>query len=171
MTLVLGSTLVPFSLPGVDGSEHGPTEGRPTAVVMWCNHCPYVQAWEQRMIEIARDHPQLDVIAVAANDAERYPQDGFDAMRERARAHDYPFPYVHDATQEVARAYGGERTPEVFLFDESGTLRYRGAIDDSHEPGGVTRQYLRDALAALARGEAPKIESTPAVGCTIKWRA
>jgi len=170
MTLQPGSALVPFSLPGVDGADHGPREGRLTAVVMWCNHCPYVQAWEDRLCAIARDHPQLDVIAVAANDAERYPQDGFAAMRERALAKDYPFAYVHDASQEVARAYGGERTPEVFLFDESGTLRYHGAIDDSHDPAGVTRQHLRDAVAALARGEAPEVATTPPVGCSIKWR-
>jgi hypothetical protein len=169
-TLTLGSPIIPFSLPGVDGQEHGPAEGRMTAVVMWCNHCPYVQAWETRLDSIARDHPDLDVVAINANDPDRYPADDLDAMKERATARGFSFAYVQDRSQEIARAYGGERTPHAFLFDPEGRLRYRGAIDDSWEEENARTAYLRDAIDAIRSGRDPDPAETPAVGCTIKWR-
>jgi hypothetical protein len=171
MSLVIGSRMIPFSLPSVDGRNRGPMGGRPTAVVMWCNHCPYVQAWEARLNSIARENPTLDVFAINANDAELQPEDAFPQMVERSRRNAYAFTYLHDETQEVARAYGAERTPEVFLFDREGVLRYHGAIDENWEEEPVHGRYLRDAIEALHMGRDPDPEETPPVGCTIKWRA
>ncbi len=91
-------------------------------------------------------------------------------MAARAAERGYPFPYAHDATQEVARAYGAERTPEVFLLDADRRVAYHGAIDDSHEADGVSASYLREALDALLEGGAPAVADTAPVGCTIKWR-
>jgi hypothetical protein len=170
MTLALGTEIVPFSLPGVDGAEHGPRPGRRTIVAMWCNHCPYVQAWESRFDALVRANPGVDAIAINANDPVSHPGDGFEAMRERASARGFGFAYVQDESQETARAYGGERTPEIFLFDEDGHLRYHGAIDDSWEEHAVSQRYLEDALAALDAGRDPEPAETMPVGCTVKYR-
>ena len=98
------------------------------------------------------------------------PEDGPDAMRQRARDRDYAFAYVHDASQEVARAYGAERTPEVFLFDSGGRLAYHGAIDDAWEEENVTAHYLTDAIELIRHGGLVQPAETPPVGCSIKWR-
>lgn len=171
MALALGSPLPAFTLPGTDGCDHGPGSGRPIVVAFWCNHCPYVRAWEARFCELARDVAgRVDVLAINPNDARISPGDSFEAMVERASEQDYPFPYLHDRTQDVARAFGAARTPEVFAFDAGGSLRYHGAIDDSRD-GEPRSSYLRDALAAIAADEAPATTSTLAQGCTIKWSA
>jgi peroxiredoxin len=92
-------------------------------------------------------------------------------MKERAQAKGFNFPYLHDETQEVARFYGAERTPEFFVFDKGGVLRYHGALDDNYDnPNGVKSQYVRDALDAVLAGDAPAVAETPPVGCTIKWK-
>lgn len=172
MTLALGDPLPAFALPAVDGTE-ATTDGRdgPVVVAFWCNHCPYVRAWEDRLNAIATDYAErVTIIAVNANDAAAYPADGFPEMRARARERSFGFGYAHDETQDVARRFGAERTPEVFLFDAGGALRYRGAIDDSTDAAGVRATYLRDAVDAVLTGGAVDVATTPAVGCTIKWR-
>lgn len=110
------------------------------------------------------------VVAVSSNDAERYPEDSFEAMVERARAEAFPFDYLYDEDQRVARAYGPERTPEVFLFDAERRLVYHGAIDDSRDESAVVRHHLREALDAVLAGGQPPVSATPPVGCTVKWR-
>ena len=176
MTLALGSQAPPFALPGVDGemrSLDDYADARVLALVQSCNHCPYVQAWEGRMSAIARDYVDRGVrlVAVNSNDATRYPEDSFDAMRERAERERFAFDYLYDEEQGVARALGAERTPEVFVFDEDRRLRYHGAIDDSRDDRAVTRHYLRDALDAILDGRDPPLPDTPAVGCSVKWRS
>ncbi len=171
--LRIGDAAVDFSLPGVDGKTYTLKDFRKKllAVVFSCNHCPYVHAWEDRILQIARDYAdQVDFVLINANDPEKYPEDSFDRMKERARDKGYPFPYLFDASQEVPRAYGATRTPEVFLFDENRRLRYHGAVDDSTDPETVRHHYLRDAIEALLAGNTPPVEETPPVGCTIKWR-
>ena len=175
MTLPLGSQAPPFDLPGVDGRNHTLAEyaDAPALAVIWsCNHCPYVQAWEGRMIELQRDYGDRGVrlVAVNSNDADRYPADSFDAMRERARERAFNFDYLFDADQSVARAYGPQRTPEVFLFDDERRLVYHGAIDDSHDEDNVSRRYVRDALEAVLAAREPPVADTAPVGCTVKWR-
>jgi len=171
--LRIGDAAVDFSLPGVDGKTYHLKDfsKKLLAVVFSCNHCPYVHAWEGRIIQIARDYGDvLDMVLINANDPEQYPEDSFDNMKKRAEEKGYPFPYLFDASQQVPRAYGATRTPEVFLFDEARKLRYHGAVDDNTDPSAVKQHYLREAIEALLRGEDPPVAETPPVGCTIKWR-
>lgn len=176
-TLSVGSEAPDFTLPGVDGQDYHLADllaNHKAVVVMFsCNHCPYVRAWEDRMIAIQRDYQPRGVtlVAINANDASRYPDDSFPHMRERAAEKGFNFPYLWDESQDVAQAYGATHTPHVFLVDGNGTVRYRGAIDDNYDdPDKVERSYLRDALDAVLAGHKPVIETTDAVGCTIKWK-
>jgi len=174
--LKAGDKALGFSLPGVDGQTHKLAEysgSNAVAVIFSCNHCPYVRAWEDRMVQIQADYAAKGVrlVAINANDASKYPDDSFPKMKERAKEKRFNFPYLHDETQEVARAYGAERTPEVFLFDNANTLRYHGAIDDNYDdPAAVKEKYLRNALDAVLSGKRPEMSETKPVGCTIKWR-
>lgn len=174
--LVIGAPAPDFSLPGVDGKTYSlaSCDDAPVLVVFFsCNHCPYVQAYENRLIGLQREFGPRGVrfVAINANDVESYPQDSFPRMVERAREKGFNFPYLFDASQDVARAYGAQRTPEVFVFDAQRRLRYRGGIDDSWDnPAAVRRTPLRDAIVALLEGREPNPTTTPAVGCTIKWK-
>jgi peroxiredoxin len=175
MSLAVGAEAPPFDLPGVDGHNHALSDYHevPALAVVWsCNHCPYVQAWEGRMKELQRDYGDrgFRLVAINSNDSSKYPEDSFDEMRKRAESQGFNFDYLADADQAVARAYGPERTPEVFLFDRDRRLVYHGAIDDSRDETAVTRRYLRDAVEALLAGRDPSPAETPAVGCSIKWR-
>ncbi len=175
MTLSLATEAPPFDLPGVDGANHSLDDygDAPVLAVVWsCNHCPYVQAWEARLKQIQTDFADrgFRLVAISSNDAEAYPEDSFEEMRRRADAQGFNFDYLYDEDQSVGRAYGAERTPEVFLFDPERRLRYRGAIDDSRDDRSVSRRYLRDAIAAILAGREPDPDETPAVGCGIKWR-
>ena len=175
MTIALGSEAPAFRLPGVDGKDHslgGYGKARALAVVQYCNHCPYVLAWEGRLMALARDYAAqgLRVVAVNSNNAARYPEDSFERMKERAEELDFPFDYLFDASQTLARALGAERTPEVFLFDWERRLRYHGAIDDSRDEHTVSRSYVRDAVDALLAGAEPPVTETDSVGCTVKWK-
>jgi peroxiredoxin len=176
MTITLAAEAPPFDLPGVDGESHSLDDyaDAPALAVVWsCNHCPYVQAWEGRMIGLQREYADrgFRLVAVSSNDAEAYPEDSFAAMKERAEAEGFNFDYLYDEDQSVLDAYGAERTPEVFLFDHGRKLVYHGAIDDSREEEGVTQEYLRDAIEALLAGDPPGVSETPAVGCTVKRKA
>lgn len=174
--LELGQRGPSFSLPGVDGQTHSLEEllqsHRAVAVVFSCNHCPYVQAWEDRMKAIQAGYRAQGVtlVAIGSNDAEKYPDDNFDAMKARAEQEGFNFLYLRDGSQAVARAYGATRTPHVFLLDSGGILRYRGAIDDNYESAqAVRKHYLRDALDAVLAGQPVEVGATEEVGCTIKW--
>lgn len=174
--LRLGERAVPFQLRGVDGRTYSLDHFRGkkvAAVIFWCNHCPYVQAWEDRVLALQREYrPRgVEFVLINSNDPAQYPQDSFEAMQQRAREKEYPCPYLFDETQEVARAYGATRTPEVFLFDEELILRYHGRPDDNYEdPAAVRQHYLRDAIEALLAGRTPPVPQTTPQGCTIKWR-
>jgi peroxiredoxin len=175
MSLSIGAEAPPFDLPGVDGRNHALSDyfECPVLAVVWsCNHCPYVQAWEGRMKQIQADYAarSFRLVAINSNDAASYPEDSFDAMRERAQRQAFNFDYLYDEDQSVVRAYGAERTPEVFLFDGDRRLCYHGAIDDSRDDRAVTRHYLREAIDAVLGGAAPAIAETPPVGCTVKFR-
>ncbi len=173
----IGQKAPDFTLPGVDGTDHSLAallaSHKAVAVIFSCNHCPYVRAWEERMIAIQRDYAARGVtlVAIGSNDATRYPDDDFAHMKERAEEQGFNFLYLRDETQEIARAYGATHTPHVFLLDAQGVLRYQGAIDDNYEdPGSVEFAFLRDALDAVLAGKTPKVAVTDAVGCTIKWK-
>ena len=176
MAIAMESTLIPFSLVGTDGKTHTPDQYRQAKVlglIFTCNHCPYARAWEDRLIEAQRAYAGsgVQLLLINSNDPAKYPDDSFENMQRRAKEKAYPSPYLFDETQEVAKAYGATRTPEIFLFDSSRVLRYHGAPDDNYEdPGAVTRPYLRQALDALLTGRLPEAADTKPVGCTIKWR-
>ena len=175
MTLTLGSQAPQFDLPGVDGRKHSLDEydEAPALAVIWsCNHCPYVQAWEGRMTQIASDYAELGarVVAINSNDATSHPGDSFEEMKTRAEREGFSFDYLHDEDQSVAQAYGPSRTPEVFLFDRERKLRYHGAIDDSRDDQAVVENYFRDSLDAVLDGREPPVSETPPVGCSVKWR-
>jgi peroxiredoxin len=171
-----GDKALPFTLPGVDDKHHALTDyadKAAVAVIFSCNHCPYVRAWEDRMVHIQADYAGrgVQIVAINANDAAKYPDDSFLKMKERAKEKGFNFPYLYDETQAIARAYGAQRTPEVFLFDKGGMLRYHGAIDDNCDaPNAVQAHYLRNALDAVLAGQAPPVAETSPVGCTIKWK-
>lgn len=175
MSIELGTDAPPFELLGVDGAYHSLNDYRDAkllALIQYCNHCPYVLAWEDRLIDLTRDHAghDLRIVAVNSNDVIHYPEDSFERMQERDRELDFPFDYLFDESQALAHALGVERTPEVFLFDEARRLRYHGAIDDSRDDRAVTRRYLREAIEALLAGDEPPVAETESVGCTVKWK-
>src|SRR2546421_3775092 len=165
-----------FRLPAVDGKRYARDDfaGAPVLVVMFlCNHCPYVKAVEDRIIALAREYggKGVQLVGICSNDAASYPDDSFDKLAERWRDKGYGFPYLHDESQAVARAFGAVCTPDVFVYDQNRRLSYRGRIDDSwKDPGKVTRRELAEALDALLAGRAPPAEQRPTLGCSIKWK-
>lgn len=177
MTLPIGSSCPEFrDLPGTDGKPHSLADFavKPVVVVIVsCNHCPYVVAYEERMVELSETYGPRGVafVAINANDVARYPADSMAKMVERSRERGFDFPYVRDDSQETVRALGARLTPEVFAFDARRKLRYRGRIDDNYaSPAAVKSRDLAAALDALLAGKAPPVSETQAVGCSVKWK-
>ena len=171
MSATPGTQAPTFSLPDTDGAEHSPGDAPATVVVFTCNHCPYALGWHDRLAAVARDYGDVKVLAVSSNDAERYPRDSYDAMRERVAADGgWPMPYLYDESQEVARSYGAQTTPDVFVLDAEGRIAYRGAPDADHEDPSQNAAWLRGALDAVLAGETPDPAETKPVGCSIKWK-
>jgi len=171
-----GWKAVDFDLPGVDGKRHSLATARgPNGLVVMfiCNHCPYVKAVIDRIVrdcaELARHG--VGSIAVMSNDPAEYAEDSFDNMKRVATEKRFPFPYVYDETQAVARAYDAQCTPDFFGFNAKLELQYRGRLDASRKdavPGA--RRELYEAMLSIARtGEGPR-EQTPSIGCSIKWK-
>jgi peroxiredoxin len=174
VSLDIGDPAPAFELPDTDGAVHRLDGGPATVVVFTCNHCPYALAWHDRLLDVARDYEARGVrlLAINPNDAVRYPRDSFEAMQERVRRDGgWPAPYLHDATQEVAAAYGARTTPDVFVVDADGRVAYRGAPDADYDDPGQGAAWLREALDAVLEGRRPARAHTEPVGCSIKWRA
>ena len=175
--LAIGDQAIDFNLPGVDDQNHSLADyadKEMVAVIFSCNHCPYVLAWEDRLIQAQNDYADRGVqfFLISSNDPAKYAIDDFPHMKTHAQEKGFPFPYLYDESQDIAHAYGAERTPEIFLFDQERRLQYHGAPDDNYDnPNAVRSQYLRDALDALLGGQPPAVAQTPPVGCTIKWRS
>jgi thiol-disulfide isomerase/thioredoxin len=181
------STMLPLGtpLPGLRLTDavsgrlldgHALAKGKRGLVVSFiCNHCPYVKHIRRELVRVS--HEALDaglaVVAVNANDEAAYPQDGPAAMKALATEEAWRFPFLFDATQEVARAFKAACTPDLFVFDAGLRLAYRGEFDDSRpsSPKPVTGAALRAAIQAVAAGRAPAPEQRPSVGCNIKWRS
>ena len=158
-----------FELPDTAGKPK-PFQ-TPAVVVFTCNHCPYALAWHDRLMDVARDYPDVRFYAINPNDAERYPRDSLEAMRERVDADGgWPMPYLRDESQDVARAYGARTTPDVFVIDADGVLRYRGAPDADHGDESQNARWLRDALNGLRAREDIAVPETEPVGCSVKWK-
>ena len=173
----IGEKAPTFNLPNVDGSTVSLDDllarNKATVVIFSCNHCPYVRGWEDRMSSIQADYADkgVQLVAVGPNNDVTHPEDSFENMKKRYKELGFNFFYVRDESQEVARAYQAQRTPEVFLLDSAGVVRYHGAIDDNYQdPEVVKHHYLRDALDAVLAGKTPAVTQTPPVGCTIKWK-
>lgn len=166
-----------FRLKGVDGKIYSLADVRGpkgTVVVFLCNHCPYVKGTISRIVEEAKALREIGIgmIGIMSNDPEDYPEDSFDNMKAFAKKHGLPFPYVIDETQEVARAYGAQCTPDFFGFNANDELQYRGRLDASRTslvPGA--RRELYEAMKMVAEtGRGPE-QQTPSMGCSIKWRS
>jgi peroxiredoxin len=175
--VVLGAPAPDFSLSATDGKTYALKDvagEKATVIVFICNHCPYVKAVIDRLVADARMLMREDVgfAAVCSNDAASYPEDSFAKMREFARAHDFPFPYLHDDTQAVARAYGAVCTPDFFGYDRDLKLKYRGRLDEGRTtppPPGARRELLEAMRVIAATGVAPA-DQIPSIGCSIKWK-
>ncbi len=170
----IGDRAQTFALPDTEGTAHGPGGSVATVVVFTCNHCPYALAWHERLIEVARDYAGLGVqmLAVNSNDAERYPSDSPREMRARVERGEFDgVPYLRDEAQDIARAYSAKTTPDVFVLDADGVLRYRGAPDADHDDPAQNAAFLRGALDAVLAARDPDPPETPPVGCSIKWKA
>ncbi|WP_114748084.1 thioredoxin family protein [Pleomorphovibrio marinus] len=175
----VGDKASDFKLKNVDGSyvsmgDHDDAEG--FLVIFSCNTCPYVVAYEDRMIAL---HNQFapkgyPVIAINPNDDGASPGDSFEKMKERADAKNFPFAYVYDETQETTKEYGATNTPQVYLLEKDGNdyiVKYVGAIDNNYQDASsVTKKYVEDAMEAVLTGDEVPEKKTKAVGCTIKWR-
>lgn len=172
--LEIGDKAPAFSLPGTDGKTHAladSADAKATVIVITCNHCPVAKAYEQRLIQVAKDYTpkQVAFVAINPNDDKAYPADSFEEMKKRASDKGYPFPYLRDADSSVARAYGAKVTPHVFVADSKGVVQYIGRIDDSMDEAKIKRQDLREALDDILAGEDVEVNSTKAFGCSIKW--
>lgn len=171
-----GFRLPEFQLKGVDGKTYCSQDFakyRATVFMFICNHCPYVQAIEDRLVEMARrlSGPDVAFVAICSNDPDDYPEDSFPAMTARAQQKGYPFVYLHDLSQDVAKSFGAVCTPDFFIFDEKQSLFYRGRLDDSwKDPAQVRRRELEEALRACLAGDQPPLRPVPSMGCSIKWR-
>jgi len=173
----LGHTAPDFTLPDVNGKSYSLNNfaANPLLLIIFsCNHCPYVQAYEERIMKLQNDFGKngLQIIAVNANDADTYLEDSFEEMKKRAEEKKFNFFYLRDESQQTAKAYGAAYTPELFLFNAERKLIYTGKIDDNwREPEKVQTKYLQNAIEEYLRGEEISVPETYAIGCTIKWKA
>lgn len=175
--LSLGTAAPAFSLPDTEGRATAlhDFDGAPGLLVMFlCNHCPFVQHIRPSLASLVREYQARGLAAagINSNDAEAYPEDSPERMREEAAAAGFTFPFLFDATQEAARAYRAACTPDFYLFDRDRKLAYRGQFDDSRPGNGlpVTGEDLRAALDAVLAGRLPSSQQRPSIGCGIKWK-
>ncbi|MGY1810255.1 redoxin domain-containing protein [Blastococcus sp. SYSU D00669] len=172
--LTVGDPAPPLALPDPDGAVHrlDPGAHAATVVVFTANGCPYARAWHDRIQDLARDHAGRDVavLQVVSNDEADHPEDGVDGMRARIAAGELAGPFLRDAEQSAARAYGTTATPEVFVVDRAGVVRYHGAPDGDHDDPAQRAGWVRAALDDVLAGREVARPSTPPAGCSIKWR-
>jgi peroxiredoxin len=171
----VGDTAPSLELPDTHGTVRTlPAAGEaPATVVVWtCNHCPYALAWHDRIVEVGRDYADRGVrfLAVNSNDAERYPHDSLEAMRERVESEEWTFPYLHDESQEAAQAWAAQVTPHLYVLDPELRIRYEGAPDADHMDPQQNAVWLREALDAVLAGSEPARPASDPVGCSIKWK-
>lgn len=166
-----------FTLPATDSKAYNLADIRGpkgTLIIFMCNHCPYVRCVLDRIIRDGNDLQNLGigVAAISANDAQSYPQDSFDEMVKLSQDNSFPFPYLYDETQNVARNYGAACTPDFFGFDAQDGLQYRGRLDASRQQAGPAdlRRDLYEAMKQVAEAGNGPVDQIPSIGCSIKWK-
>jgi peroxiredoxin len=171
-----GTPAPPFDLPSVEGKQCKLEDftGAKVLVVMFiCYHCPYVQAIEDRILQLHRDYhgKGVQLVGICSNDAKNYPDDSPQNLLKRWREKKYGFPYLIDESQAVAKSYGAVCTPDIYVYDQNRRLAYHGRLDDHWEDADkVTRHELREALEALLQGKQAAEKQNPSMGCSIKWK-
>lgn len=176
-SLVIGRYAPDFEIPGVDGAVHHLSRYlerfRAVAVIIMCNHCPYVKLYLDRLKQLQAEFVQQGVtlVGINPNDDQQFPEDSFDRMKSFAREHQLNFPYLRDVTQDVARSFAAERTPQAFLINQAGLICYSGSLDDNPQSAETVQQpYLRNAMVqALSNTEITTPVTAP-IGCSVKWR-
>ncbi|MEM1023634.1 MAG: thioredoxin family protein [Myxococcota bacterium] len=177
LSLGAAAPMVNMPMIGTDGGEHSiqsAAKKNGVMVLFTCNHCPWVKAWEERTVAagnlaLTKD---IGVIAVNSNDPEAYSEDDMNGMKARAEKAGMEYPYVTDDGSRIAKAFGADKTPEVYMFDADMKLVYHGTIDDNaKKPGKVEKTYLVDAIKAVATGQEPNPAQTKALGCSIKFQS
>ncbi|MGH7829375.1 MAG: thioredoxin family protein [Candidatus Binatia bacterium] len=172
----LGGPAPDFKLPSVDGKVYALKDfsaAKALVVMFICNHCPYVQAVEDRILKLHRDYKDkgVQVVGICSNDPTDYPDDSPANLLKRWKQKEYGFPYLIDESQAVAKAFGAVCTPDIYVYDAARRLAYHGRIDDNWQhPDQVAKQELRAALDALLAGKPPAGEQWPSMGCSIKWK-
>lgn len=174
--ITLKSKAPDFKLPGVDGKNYQLKDfinNKPLVIMFICNHCPYVKAIEDRLITLGHDLKKRDIhlVAICSNDSTDHPEDSFENLKKRSEEKKYSFIYLHDESQEVAKAYQAVCTPDFFVFDSELTLSYRGRLDDSwKDPQKVTRRDLYENVLLLLNRQTLPEKQIPSMGCNIKWK-
>jgi len=172
----LGTPCPSFDLLAVDGKRYTResfAHSKLMVVAFTCNHCPYVQAYEQRLMNLVKAFSPKGVsfIGINANDSKSYPEDSYDGMKERAKKLGFNFHYLWDESQTVAKSFNAACTPEFYVYDADRKLRYHGRLDDNHkDPSAVKERYLESALGALLADQPILTTQTAAMGCSIKWK-
>lgn len=175
-TLDIGTPAPDFKLKATDGMVYSLDSFKNSKAVVisfTCNHCPYAQAYDERFIALAREFmPQgISFVAINPNDATNYPDDSFENMKKRAAAMKYPYAYLHDETQKVAKAYGAVCTPHIFVVGPGLKIAYEGRIDDNwKQPQAAKSHDLRNAIEAILAGKPVPVPNTGPMGCSIKWK-
>jgi peroxiredoxin len=174
--LKIGSELPGFELMGIDGKYHSPDSlfAKEALVIFFsCNHCPYVQAYEERIKNLQKEYSdKITFAAISSNDSVSYPEDSFEEMIKRGREKQLNFPYLYDESQNAARSFGATHTPEIFLFDKHRKLVFHGKIDDNWQDENLVRnRYLKNAIDELLAGKQISVPETFTIGCTIKWKS
>ncbi|MCU0567269.1 MAG: thioredoxin family protein [Oculatellaceae cyanobacterium Prado106] len=171
----IGSYAPDFELPGVDGQVHHLAryleQFRAVGVVVMCNHCPYVKLYLDRLTQIQADFQGqgFTLVGINPNDDQQFPEDSFEKMKSLAPG--LNFPYLRDVTQDVARSFGAQKTPETFLISPEGIICYQGGVDDNPQNAAAVKQhYFRNAIAQLLSGQTIQQPSSAAIGCSVKWR-
>ncbi len=172
----LGTPCPGFSLPAVEGKRYQLqdfAEKQVLVVMFICNHCPYVQAVEDRLIQLQREYADKSVqlVGICSNDPADYPEDSFENLQRRWQKKNYGFPYLHDLEQTVAKNFGAVCTPEFFVYGADRKLAYHGRLDDNWQrPEAVLRRELKEAVDLILTGQKPEPQQIPSMGCSIKWR-
>ena len=174
--LKTGDKAPDFNLKGIDGKTYSLADfkdAKALLIIFMCNHFPYVKAKQQTIISLQEKFKDkgLVIVGINSNESENYPEDSFEGMQETAKEKGYNFVYLHDETQEIAKAYGASCTPDPFLFDSEQKLVFHGRLNNQMEPSDTPTEHdMDEAVSAVLEGKKPKHEFLFSLGCSIKWK-